>query len=245
MSELDGSTCSPPPAEQAWLDAERLPEDERLDRLAGDAALVAALRESGFTGPDYDYVQDEFIRYGVAVLDGWMRRGSIASMCAQKRLRGVPPAVERHFDYDTALELAGESVARAVDPFREKILLRGKWDPRRGAAIKTFFVGQCLIQFIDVAQAWVRHELPIFERDVELQPEQDLTERARAVEDDVIRDRMAHTALAAVSRPEARRALVMQAMGFTVPDIARDLEMTVKAVERMLEYAKQTARRTA
>ncbi len=38
----------------------------------------------------------------------------------------------------------------------------------RFAAIKTFFVGQCLIQFIDVAQAWVRHELPIFERDVEL-----------------------------------------------------------------------------
>jgi hypothetical protein len=245
MSAHDDSACAPPPAEQAWLDAERLPDDENLDRLAGDAVLVTALREAGFAGPDFDYVQDELIRYGLAVLAGWMRRGSIASMCAQKRLRGVPPEVDRQFDYDTALELAGESVARAVDPFREKVLLPGMWDPRRGAALKTFFVGQCLIQFVDVAKTWVRHELPVFERDVELQPEQDRTEHARAVEDDVIRDRMAHSALAAVARPEARRALVMQAMGYTVPDIARDLEMTVKAVERMLEYAKQTARRTA
>lgn len=244
MSELD-DPCQDLPAEQTWLDAELLPDDERLDRLAGDAALVAALREGGFAGPEYDYVQDEFIRYGVAVLAGWMRRGSIASMCAQKRLRGVPPEVQRQFDHDTALELAGESVARAVDPFRERVLLPGKWDPGRGAALKTFFIGQCLIRFVDVAQAWVRHELPVFERDVELQPERDLTEQARAVEDDVIRDRMAHTALAAVKRPEARRALVLQALGYTVPDIARDLDMTVKAVERMLEYAKQTARRTA
>lgn len=245
MSEHGDPACTPPPAEQSWLDAERLPDDERLDRLTGDAELVAALRQRGFAGPDYDYVQDEFIRYGVAVLAGWMRRGSIASMCAEKRLRGVPVEVERQFEYDTALELAGESVARAVDPFREKVLLPGKWDPRRGAALKTFFVGQCLIQFIDVAKAWVRHELPVFERDVELDPEQDLTEHARSVEDDVIRDRMAHTALAAVLRPEARRALAMQAMGYSVPGIARDLNMTVKAVERMLEYAKQTARRTA
>lgn len=89
----------------------------------------------------------------------------------------------------------------------------------------------------------MRHELPVFERDVE--PEQDLTEQARAVEDDVIRDRMAHSALAAVTRPEARRGLVLQAMGLTVPDIARELGMTVKAVERMLEYGKQIARRTA
>lgn len=144
MSESYDSTCAPPPAEQTWLDAERLPDDERLDRLAGDAVLVAAMRERGFAGPEYDYVQDEFIRYGVAVLAGWMRRGSIAGMCAQKRLRGVPPEVERQFDYDTALELAGESVARAVDPFREKVLLAGKWDPSRGAALKTFFIGQCL-----------------------------------------------------------------------------------------------------
>lgn len=245
MSGRSTSAGAPPPADEQWLLEEHLPANERLDRLNGDAELVIALRAIDFTGPDYDYVQDEFVRYGVAVLAGWMKRGSIGGMCAEKRLRGVPVEVERKFEYDTAYELAGESVARAVDPFREKVLLAGLWDPRRGAALKTFFVGQCLIQFVEVAKAWVRHELPTFEAADELEPKEHLTGHLPAVEDDVIRDRMAHSALSALSRPEARRALVMQAFGYTVPDIARDLNMTVKAVERMLEYAKQTARRTA
>ncbi len=174
-----------------------------------------------------------------------MKRGSIGSICATKRLRGVPIEVDRRFDYDTAYELAGERVARAVDPFRMKVLLSGRWDPGRGAALKTFFVGQCLIQFVEVAKGWVRHELPTFEGADELEPEEHLTSHLPAVEDDVIRARMAHSVLRATTRPEARRALVMQALGYTVRDIARDLNMTVKAVERMLEYAKQTARRTA
>jgi hypothetical protein len=245
MRERSNPANATPPAREPWLLEEHLPEDERLDRLNGDAELVAALRAHEFTGPDYDYVQDQLVRYGVAVLAGWMKRGSIGSMCAEKRLRGVPIEIERKFDYDTAHELAGESVARAVDPFREKVLLPGRWDPRRGAALKTFFVGQCLIQFVEVAKAWVRHELPTFEGAGELEPEEHLTNHLPAVEDDVIRDRMAHSVLRGVTRPEARRALVMQALGYPVPGIARDLNMTVKAVERMLEYAKQAARRTA
>lgn len=207
--------------------------------------MVAELRAGGFTGPDYEYVRDEFVRYGVAVLAGWLKRGAIRRKCDEKKLRGVPPEMEREFDYDTAYELAGESVARAVDPFREKVLLPGRWDPKRGAALKTFFVGQSLIQFVEVAKAWVRHELPTFERADELQPEQYLYGQLPAVEDDVIRERLAHAALSAVSRPEARRALVMQAAGYTIPEIARDLNMTDKAVERMLEHAKKAARRTA
>jgi len=245
MGEHSEPASAPPHARERWLGEERLPEDERLDRLAGDAELVDALRADSFTGPDYEYVRDEFVRYGVAVLAGWLKRGAIRAKCAEKNLRGVPAEVDREFDYETAYELAGESIARAVDPFREKVLLPGRWDPRRGAALKTFFVGQCLIQFVGVAQAWVRHELPTFERAYELEPEQHLTGHLPAVEDDVIRDRMAHAALSAVSRPEARRALAMQALGYTVPDIARELNMTAKAVERMLEYAKKTARRTA
>lgn len=245
MHERSRPADSTPHVPEPWLLEERLPEHERLDRLDGDAELVAALRASAFTGPDYDYVQDELVRYGVAVLAGWMKRGSIGGICAQKRLRGVPVEVERRFDYDTAYELAGESVARAVDPFRTKVLLPGRWDPRKGAALKTFFVGQCLIQFVEVAKAWVRHELPTFEAAGELDPEEHLTGHLPAVEDDVIRDRMSYNVLRSTTRPEARRALAMQALGYPVPDIARDLDMTVKAVERMLEYAKQTARRTA
>lgn len=245
MGERSGRGSSTLPSAQPWLDDEQLPERERMDRLAGDADLVATLSTFGFAGPDYEWVRDEFIRYGVAVLAGWLKRGTIRGKCLEKRLRGIPAAVDREFDYDTAYELAGESVARALDPFREKVLLPGRWDPRKGASLKTFFVGQCLIQFVEVAKAWERHELPTFEHSRELDPDEHLTGRTRSVEDDVIEAHATVAALAGVRRPEARKALVMQSFGYTVPQIAAALGMSVKAVERMLEYAKRNARETA
>ncbi len=66
MHERSKPANSTPHVPEPWLLEERLPEDERLDRLNGDAELVAALRESNFTGLDYHYVQDELVRYGVA-----------------------------------------------------------------------------------------------------------------------------------------------------------------------------------
>lgn len=117
--------------------------------------------------------------------------------------------------------------------------------PRKGASLKTFFVGQCLIQFVEVAKGWERHELPTFDLDRELDPDEHLTGRTRSVEHDVIEAQAAAAALAGVRRLEARKALVMQSMEYTVPQIAAALGMTVKAVERMLEYAKKNARETA
>ena len=227
-----GSTTSGCPNESRWTGSPATPTWSRPCAAAG------------FSGPDYDWVRDEFVRYGLAVLAGWLKRGAIRGKCLEKRLRGVPAAMAREFDYDTAYELAGESVARALDPFREKVLLAGRWDPRKGAALKTFFVGQCLIQFVDVAKAWERNEFrPSNVR--RLDPDEHLTERVRGVEDDVIEAQAAAEALAGVRRPEARKALVMQSMGYSVPQIAAALGMTVKAVERMLEYAKKNARETA
>lgn len=65
MHERSKPANSTPPAPEPWLLEERLPEDELLDRLNGDAELVAARRASKFVGPDYDYVQEELVRYGV------------------------------------------------------------------------------------------------------------------------------------------------------------------------------------
>jgi hypothetical protein len=245
QSERSSALAAALPTAQTWLDDEQLPEREQVDRLAGDADLVATLSAAGFAGPDYDWVRDELVRYGVAVLAGWLKRGAIRGKCLEKRLRGVPEDVDREFDYDTAYELAGESVARALDPFREKVLIAGRWDPRKGASLKTFFVGQCLIQFVQVAKAWTRHELPSFEQHRELDPNEHLSGRTRSVEDDVIEAQAAATALADVPRLEARKALVMQSLQYTVPQIAAALGMTVKAVERMLEHARKNARETA
>ena len=62
---------------ESWLTGESLSELERLERLAGDAELFAALEQQGFAGPDWDYFADVLARYGLAVIRGWMRRGLI------------------------------------------------------------------------------------------------------------------------------------------------------------------------
>jgi hypothetical protein len=131
----EGSNPSEP-----WLDDEHLQERENLERLAGDADLARTLKAQGFSGRDYEVFRDELIRYGVAVLRGWLRTGAIPGKCRQKGIRGVPAQMSRQFDGDTAEELAGESVARALEPFRVQALLGGRWDPGRGAALKTYFV---------------------------------------------------------------------------------------------------------
>jgi hypothetical protein len=33
-------------------------------------------------------------------------------------------------------------------------LLANRWDPKKGASIKTFFIGQCLIRFVNVYNRW-------------------------------------------------------------------------------------------
>jgi len=60
---------------------------------------------------------------------------------------------------DDRSELSLETVARALVFFRTKVLMLGKWDPARGATIKTYFIGACLSQFPNVFQHWDRERL--------------------------------------------------------------------------------------
>jgi hypothetical protein len=55
---------------------------------------------------------------------------------------------------DDALELSCETVAEAIRCFRERVLIPGKWDPTRKASLRTFFVGQCILQFPNIYRRW-------------------------------------------------------------------------------------------
>lgn len=76
--------------------------------------------------------------------------------------------VPRHalYDPENADELANETVAVALNKFRDTNLRRHRWDSTRGATIKTYFIGQCLIRFPNIYRSWLaelhvarRHEL--------------------------------------------------------------------------------------
>lgn len=212
----------------------------RRERLAEDADLVNWLRSTGFAGHDYDRFATELARYGYAVTVAWIRQGAIFGKCRERGagLEEPPPgALTRP---DVAEELASETVAKALYCFRQTVLIPGRWDPARGASIKTFFIGQCLIRFPNIYRTWLRKEvsrdllvddLAIIDRPASGGPPTDPVELA------VIRQEI-DTRLADAP-PRTRTMLVLLAAGWTQQDIGALLGLTEKAVQHAVAYYRQ------
>lgn len=228
---------------EAWLRHEHLPPAERAERLAGDAELVQDLRKQGFEGDDWNFFVNELARYGLAVIGGWLRNGLMASKCAEKKIAAPTLPGTVRDDWEALEEVAMETVAEAIIHFRDDVLLPGVWDPARGAALKTFFIGQCMKRYANVARRWLNHDL---------RPRQEIvtdelaildSERPTAVEDDVLQSVTAQRILEGVSNPRAARALVMDALGYPNADIARDLATTLDGASSLIKRARADLRR--
>lgn len=228
---------------EVWLRHEHLPPAERAERLAGDAELVQHLRRQGFEGEDWDFFVNELARYGLAVVGGWMRRGLMAAKCADEKI-AVPalPDSVRH-DSDAIEEIATETVAEAIIHFRDDVLVPGVWDPAKGAALKTFFIGQCMKRYANVARRWLNHDLrPSQEVVTDEQAVLDAG-RVTGVEDDVLRTLMAQRVLEGVDNPRAARALVMDALGYSNAEIAGDLGTTLDGASSLIKRTRAALRR--
>jgi hypothetical protein len=136
--------------------AERARVENARRRLA-DHMLLTELIAAGFAGPVFEVAETEFAAYGIAVMMAWMRTGQIAAKCLDKNrpLRDFPPP---RWTRDDRLEVAVETTARGLRYFIDEVLKPGKWDHRRGATLKTFFVGACLLQFRNVFEVWSREQ---------------------------------------------------------------------------------------
>lgn len=219
-----------------WLKAEHLSHEERIERLAADADLIADLRAGGFEGDDWGFFANELARYGLAVIQGWMRRGLMASKCAEKRI--AVPALPRpvQHDEDAITAIAGETVAEALDRFRDEVLIPDKGDPNKGASLRTYFVGQCMMRYANVLRRWLNNDMPQNTGDPLLDEFEVLADRRlRGVEDDAIRAVAARLILRGASSERAARALALSACRYTNAEIAADLGTTVDATSGLLK----------
>jgi DNA-directed RNA polymerase specialized sigma24 family protein len=230
-----------------WLDEPANAEAaDRIDRLAADNDLVTGLAWRQFSGRDYEIFQTELARYGIAVLSGWMRRRLIFQRVRERGYGGLPDPPEGALDDpDTVEELAQETVAKALRHFHDDVLVPGKWDYRRGATLRTYFIGQCLIRFANVYRRWwaeeVRHGRvmstdPHDARQLADRPVE--SPEARLVQQDQVA-----RALSRVCNPKVQRALVLHGAGMTYTEIAYDLHVTPKAVERMIANERDRMRK--
>src|SRR5829696_6136984 len=130
-----------------WPDDPRLAEQAaRIDRLAADFDLVTTFGLQGFEGADWDIFEEELAKYGLAVIGGWTRRGVIFGKYFERGFGGLPEPF-RDFRDDEVDELALETVGKGLYHFQRDVLRRQRWDYRKGASLRTYFIGQCLSRF--------------------------------------------------------------------------------------------------
>ena len=207
-----------------------------VDRLVGDANLVMDMALERYAGPVWEMFANELAKYAVAVLSSWMVTAKIYAECARK---GRPvERLDRPFPPDEVGGLAAETVAEALQIFRDEVLIPKKWDSTRGATLRTYFIGQCIFRFANIYRAW------LVQQEFWSSPTDDVGAFARqrhmkpGPERHVIPGIVAEEAIAQISKPRVRKAMQMTAEGWSQADIAEELGVSEKAVERLLAYAR-------
>lgn len=215
---------------QAWLvDFDGVVSDQ-VDRLAADNRLYRTLAAAGFRGPGWDRFSDALARYGLQVLRAWIGTGAIFVRCRQ---RGYRTERRIQLQEDEVIELASMTVAQAIATFRHSVLPKGRWDPEKGASLRTFFIGQCLMKFPRVYATWIRDN-PRFElvpEFVDQSVADPSSDPAHLVE---IRSLLADAIGSNSQERTLVKVLALLTTGHTQYEIAAQLDMTVGAVESLL-----------
>lgn len=215
------------------------------EQLAKDQELYEQLRRSGFSGPLFEHLKQELWRYGWQALCAWMRDGKIVEKCADNGIRIFPQETEAQVlrrSPEVRDALAGEAVEAAIERFMLIVLPQGKWDPKKKAAMRTYFVRGCLYAFRDAFRAWAhkrRRELKATADNFALDPH---SRGELSVEDlAVMRDTANRILRHASDDAKAICARIYQS-NCTREDIAQELNMSLKSVEGHMRRLRQKAK---
>lgn len=127
---------------------------ERLAQLDAEKELVDELAKEQFEGPGWRRYAEVLAHYGRAVVFAWLVTGEMFTQ-ATARGRGVGPK-PANFCRDDCEELAQEVVVRGLRHFQRYALKERRWDPTKGATMKTYFIGSCIGEFSNSYRHWKR-----------------------------------------------------------------------------------------
>jgi DNA-directed RNA polymerase specialized sigma24 family protein len=213
---------------------------ENLDRLLGDADLLLRLQLSGYADEEWEPIATEFARYGLGVLPAWLATGKMfVEVRKTTKVRLVPH--EGGFDRETLNDLATDTVVAALPAFLE-VLKQKRWDPAKGASLKTYFLGKCKWEFLNVYKKWQRlHESPNLELLAdEMTTFVDADAAAGPADQALLSREQQRAVLAMLSTGRARRAFSLADMGYSHEEIAEQLGVAdAKAVENLLVYQRR------
>jgi DNA-directed RNA polymerase specialized sigma24 family protein len=211
---------------------------ENAARRLADRALVDELKAARFTGPTFDVTVNELAAYGIATLMAWMRTGEIVRQCLA---RGRPLAdagrYTAQWSRDDRLEIAVETAARAVRYFVDEVLKPGRWNHRRGATLRTYFVGACLLQFPNIYELWVNEQKRWGVVELAEPGTEETREPGRGGEawsdptaDEVIRRQQVDEIFAGITDPRTRKVAQMVMLGYEYADAGAEVGLSADAV---------------
>lgn len=228
---------------EAWV--RRDGPGEHAQRQEADAQVFAQLKSEKFTGPNWDLFANEVARYGLAVIRGWLRDGRILEKCREKGIRAPLLPAHATADHHTLMSLADDIVTLALVKYRDEVLMADRWDPARGASLRTFFIGQCLFQYANVARAWIREQnkpqaLLVGHDEYEL-----LTSgRIDPATEDVIRDVASAALRAGAANHRAAMVLALESVGYSRAEIAAELDISTGAAASILKRERARLKQT-
>jgi hypothetical protein len=221
---------------------------ENASRRLQDQGLVDDLFAADFAGPLFEITVTEFAAYGIAVQMAWMRTGEIARQC---KARGRPVPVGSmaagHWSRDDRLEIASETTARALKFFVEDVLKPRRWDYLRGATLKTFFIGSCLLQFPNVFDQWMRERdrwARTHDPDAQIEDADTLRRDTRWSDptgETAISRQVAREALDGITDPCTREAARLVALGCSFAEAGQQVGLSAAAVEGRLYRLRRRA----
>uniref|UniRef100_UPI003F499155 hypothetical protein n=1 Tax=Amycolatopsis sp. CA-082387 TaxID=3239918 RepID=UPI003F499155 len=220
----------------------------RLARLGGDTQLYERLAEQNFTGTEYKLFRAELAAYGLPVLRSFIRRKLIYRMCQDvHRPVSATEEVREHLarHVEDRLELAGETIARALRLFERYALHERNWSPERGASLKTFFIGACVRSFSAAFKRWAAEHDPVYNMAVRLDALEHPPE-PRAADDPAeqvvglarIKDRL--DGMKPAARGPAARVVLF---GDTFEEAGEPHDLSARAVEGHFYRLRKEARR--
>jgi DNA-directed RNA polymerase specialized sigma24 family protein len=205
--------------------------DDDARRLDADRLLCARIAEAGFTGADHDRLIHDLAAYGIRVCEGWLATGLMFRACAsQGRPVGAAPA---DWSAEDRTELALETVANAVRSFHDYALVKGEWKPDRGASLKTYFVGRCILAFPNVFRYWQRERRGWDRTDLDEEAVAAMPDAGPDLEDQLI-SRMELRHRLAILDARTAAALTLVNDGYSQAEVGEILQVTSRAVEALL-----------
>ncbi|WP_157186698.1 sigma-70 family RNA polymerase sigma factor [Nocardia jiangxiensis] len=224
---------------------------DALDRAAADRELFELAAEHDAGGPAWEELVAALSAYAWNVLDPWICCGEIYTRVSGK-LAGLDLRAMAHQRLSTDAfcreEVIAHTITRAVEKLRNAIRTGSGWDPRKGLALRSYFITGCLNEFVYVVrrenQWWTSHRREPTGPDEPTEAAGLLSgSRLNIDPAEIVTTRLVVFQYLAGLSAEDRKVLWAHAIGYSHAEIAHLFRnLTPKAIERRLHKIRKHAR---